>query len=241
MRTHFCASSTLTSRSMARCRKSMVRISSNMSMMLLDAGLSVPMPTRTPSCRRSASGATPQPSLALLLGQWATATSVLLQDADVVAGDVHAVDGEEVAVEHVPLLQVLDGRDPVGLDQHALPAHLLAVVVGELARARADVGELVLALGDVAHDLEAALARQPADRLVEAAGHGVRRVRREADLDARGGAGLSVVEPPHHVGQRLVEARVVDAEDLKVDAAAQAGGCRPPPASPRRSWCRRWW
>ena len=47
----------------------MVRISSNMSMMLLDAGLSVPMPTRTPSCIRSASGAMPQPSLALLLGQ----------------------------------------------------------------------------------------------------------------------------------------------------------------------------
>ncbi len=137
---------------------------------------------------------------------------------------LHAVDGEEVAVEHVPLLQVLDGRDAVGLDQHALPAHLLAIVVGELARAGADVGELVLALGDVAHDLEAALARQLADRLVEAAGHGVGRVRRQADLDARGRDGLRVVEPPHHVGHGLVEARVVDAEDLEVDAAAQAGG-----------------
>ncbi len=54
----------------------MARISSNMSMMLLDAGLSVPMPTRTPSCNRPLSGAMPQPSLALLLGQCATATSL---------------------------------------------------------------------------------------------------------------------------------------------------------------------
>ena len=39
-----------------------------------------------------------------------------------------------------------------------------------------------------------------------------------------GGGGLRVVEPPHHVRHGLVEARVVDAEDLEVDAAAQAGG-----------------
>ena len=87
----------VTSRSTARCRNSIVRISSNMSMMLLDAGLSVPRPTRTPSCSRSASGAMPQPSLALLLGQCATATSLRAQDADVVARDVDAVHGEEVA------------------------------------------------------------------------------------------------------------------------------------------------
>src|SRR5659263_268744 len=79
MRTHFGASSTVTSRSTARCRKSIVRISSNMSMMLLEAGLSLPRPTRTPSCNRSARGMTPQPSLALLLGQWATATCLALR------------------------------------------------------------------------------------------------------------------------------------------------------------------
>ena len=79
MATHLSALSTPTSCSMARCRNSAVRISSNMSMMLLDAGLSVPKPTRTPWRSSSASGATPQPSLALLLGQWATAASLALR------------------------------------------------------------------------------------------------------------------------------------------------------------------
>ena len=55
-----------------------MRISSNMSMMLLAAGLSVPNPTRTPWRSRSGSGAMPQPVLALLLGQWATAARLAL-------------------------------------------------------------------------------------------------------------------------------------------------------------------
>src|SRR5665647_2537175 len=68
-----------------------------------------------------------------------------------------------------------------GLHEHPLPAHLLAVVVGELAGAGADVGELLFALGDVAHDLEAAFTREPRDGLIEAAGDGVGRVGRQAD------------------------------------------------------------
>ena len=79
------------------------------------------------------------------------------------------------------------------------------------------------------------------DGLVEPARDGVGRVRREADVEARRRGGLRRGEPPLDVGHRLVEARVVDAEDLEVDAAAQAGLGRPPRASPRRSSCRRWW
>ena len=89
------------------------------------------------------------------------------QDADVVERRLRAVHGEEVLVEDVPLLQVLDRAHAVRLDEHALPADLLAEVVGELARARAHVGELVAALGDVARDLEALGAAPLGDRLVE--------------------------------------------------------------------------
>ena len=160
----------------------MVRISSNMSMMLLEAGLSVPRPTRTPSCSRSPSGATPQPELGVALGAVRDGDVLGLEDADVVARHLHAVHGEEIPVEHVPLLQVLDRAHAEGLHEHALPAHLLAVVVRELAAARAHVGELVLALGDVAHDLEAARARERRDR---PGTDGSRRCRARAARDRR--------------------------------------------------------
>src|SRR6185436_1018656 len=48
------------------------RISSNMSRSLFDAAPSVPMPTLTPSSSIRAAGATPAPSLRLLVGLWAT-------------------------------------------------------------------------------------------------------------------------------------------------------------------------
>ena len=202
----------------------MVRISSNMSMMLLDAGLSVPRPTRTPSCSRSASGAMPQPSLALLLGQCATATSLACRMRMSSRVTLTQCTARKSRSKHVPLLEVLDGRDAVGLHEHALPAHLLAVVVGELARAGADVGELFLALRDVAQHLEAALAGEVGHGLVQAAGHGVGRVRREPDVEARRARRPGLGEPPLHVRHGLVEARVVHAEDLEVEAAAEAGG-----------------
>ncbi len=56
------------------------RISSHRSRSLLEAGPSVPRPTRMPRARRSASGAIPEASLALLWGQWATATSWVAVD-----------------------------------------------------------------------------------------------------------------------------------------------------------------
>ena len=40
----------------------------------VEAGLSVPSPTRTPASRSSRRGATPQPRIAFERGQWATAT-----------------------------------------------------------------------------------------------------------------------------------------------------------------------
>ena len=48
------------------------RISSNMSRSLFDAAPSVPMPTLTPSSSIRATGATPAPSLRLLVGLCAT-------------------------------------------------------------------------------------------------------------------------------------------------------------------------
>ena len=146
-----------------------MRISSNMSMMLLDAGLSVPKPTRTPWRSRSGKRGDAAPGLGVALGAVRHRGTLVLEDADVVDARVHAVDGEEVVAEDTPLLQVLDGTHAERLDEHALPAHLLAEVVRELARAGADVGELVFALGDVAGDLEPVLARIGGDRLEEAA------------------------------------------------------------------------
>ena len=192
--------------------------------MLLDAGLSVPMPDAHAGVQQVGQRRDAAAELGVALGAVRHGDAAAAQDADVVAREVDAVHGQEVAVQHVPLLQVLDGRDAVGLDQHALPAHLLAVVVGELARAGADVGELVLALRDVAHDLEAALLRQPRDALVQQAGDGVRRVRGEAHVEPLGRGGLRLGEPPLHVGHGLFEPRVVDAEHLEVEAAAQAYG-----------------
>lgn len=52
-----------------------VRSSSNMSIDGVDAGLSVPMPTRTPAANSLRSGAIPQPRTAFERGQCATATS----------------------------------------------------------------------------------------------------------------------------------------------------------------------
>ena len=139
-----------------------MRISSNMSMMLL-GGRAVgaeadphALAQQVGQRRDAAAG------LGVALGAVGHGRALGLEDADVVAAGVHAVHGQEVLVEDAPLLQVLDGAHAVGLDEHALPAHLLAVVVGELARAGADVGELFLALGDVAGDLHVALAGQPA-------------------------------------------------------------------------------
>ena len=50
-------------------------LSSHRSRSLLEAGPSVPSPTRMPRARNSHQGAAPDASLALLCGQWATATS----------------------------------------------------------------------------------------------------------------------------------------------------------------------
>src|SRR3990170_3837662 len=59
----------------ARASAIAARISSNMSNDGVEAGLSVPRPTRTPARRSSATGAIPQPSSAFDRGQCATATS----------------------------------------------------------------------------------------------------------------------------------------------------------------------
>ena len=132
------------------------------------------------------------------------------------------------------------GVTPKGWTQHALPAHLLAVVVGEFARAGADVGELVRALRDVAHDVEPACAREPRDALIEQTRDRVRRVRRKPHIEPLGRGGLGLREPLLDVGHRLLDARVVDAEHLEVEATAQARP-RSPRASPRRNSCRRAW
>jgi len=52
-----------------------VRISSKTSKEGVEAGESVPSPTRTPAARSSESGAIPQPRRAFDRGQWATGTS----------------------------------------------------------------------------------------------------------------------------------------------------------------------
>ena len=220
----------------------MVRISSNMSMMLLEAGLSVPKPTRTPCVQHVGQRRDAAAQLGVALGavRHGGALAVRMRMSSRVS--VHAVDGQEVLVEHVPLLQVLDGADAVRLDEHALPAHLLAVVVGELARAGADVGELLAALGHVAHDLEAALPGQPRDGLVQRGSRPcTARAGRARRRCAAGAAACAAASRRSHVGHRLVEARVVDAEDLEVEAAAQAGLGGRLERDRRRSWCRRWW
>ena len=161
--------------------------------------------------------------LGVALGAVRHRGALLAQDADIVEARLHAVHGEEVGPEDVPLLQVLDGAHPVGLHEHALPAHLLAEVVGELARAGADERDLVLALGDVARQLDARLAAVARDGLVEAARDGVGGVGGHPDADLRRRLVAQPFEALVHVGQRLVEARVVDAEHLLVDDSPQPG------------------
>src|SRR4029453_10825139 len=56
----------------ARADSSTLRSSSKKSKDGADAGLSVPTPTRAPTARSSANGATPQPSAPFERGQWAT-------------------------------------------------------------------------------------------------------------------------------------------------------------------------
>ncbi len=154
-----------------------MRISSNMSMMLLDAGTVGAEADAHALAQQVGQRGDAAARLGVALGAVRHGGVLRLEDADVVDAGVHAVHGEEVVVEDAPLLQVLDRAHAVGLDEHALPAHLLAVVVGELAGAGADVGDLLLAFGDVAGDLHAALAGVGREALEEAARDRVGRVR----------------------------------------------------------------
>ncbi len=105
-------------------------------------------------------GRHPAAQLGVALGAVGDRDPLRLQGADVVDRHLDAVHGEEVRIEDVPLQQVLDGCDAEWLNEHTLPAHLLAEVVRQLAGAGAHVGQLVPALGDVAHHSEAPLAGQ---------------------------------------------------------------------------------
>ncbi len=87
-----------------------------------------PVPPGCPGASNGTSGATPEASLALLWGQWATATSKLPVEVDVGLGQPDAVGGQHPPVQHPGPGQ--HGRDRV------------PVLVGEAAA-------LLLGLGQV--------------------------------------------------------------------------------------------
>ena len=163
------ASSASGRRSRARLHETAVRSSSQASNDGVEAGESVPSPTRTPAARRPASGAMPQPSSAFERGQCATGTSARASSCDLVVVDVDAVRAEKLGAEHV-----LERRR-----RCAAPVGSTRTVAVAVERPGAVLEPLVLgrALGEVRPDRDAEREAPAVD--VDRAGVG--RVRRDPD------------------------------------------------------------
>ena len=165
----------------------------------------------------------PQPSLALLLGQWAMATSRLASVVDIGVVHVHAVHRHEVGPVDVPLLQIFDRGHAERLVVQIVPADFFPQVQRQHAGPGADIYRLFLALRQVGGDLHAPLASQLGDGAVEVGAHRIGGVRKDADLDQVALFLFELVEQVLQLGERLADLVVVEAEGLLVGARPEPG------------------
>ena len=173
----------------------------------VEAGESVPSPTRTPAARSSASGAMPQPSRAFERGQWATGTSRSASSAisssststQCAQSRSGPSTGSSVATARLPVGGDEDRRDRLRAARVPCSSHSFS-----FAR-----------LGEVRADRDAEREAPAVD--VERAG--VRRVRRDADA-------APARSPSSCAALRRRSARSATAgstrEDLEVDDRPQA-------------------
>ena len=174
----------------------------------VEAGLSVPIPTRTPAASSSATGAMPRPSSAFERGQCATATSCSREQRDLLLVGHDAVGGEHVAAEQPGAGERANAGRAQRLDEH----------VGEGfpgAAARAQELVLVRALCEMGGDGQAELVAGA----VELERAGVGSMRRDPEADA---VRQRTGDPLAHRLEALGDGSAALAEHLEVDRAPEA-------------------
>ena len=187
------------------------RISPKRSRRLFDAAPSVPSATLTPAASSAATGAMPLPSFMFETGQCTTWQPCAESSRDVVGRQVHAVDRDELGTGHAEVVQ---------------PAHRRAPMLG------AARGDLVRRLGEMRLDRQVELAREHDDLLPRVVAHGVRRVRRQREREARlvlqrvadREAAREVAVGVRRVGRREIEDRQTEHRaHAELEEGARAG------------------